>query len=678
MLQMYFFAAPLVKFNGQPLQQLNRSPLLLSLVAYLVMQRERPLARSLVAAAFWPDTPEAQARRTLNSHLYRLRTLLGSDNYLWGERETIQFNPHAPFWLDVLEFESLTAQMAHSNTTPALDTAATQALETAAALYRGDFLEGIYEDWTLPHRERLRERYLLTLNRLVEAYQTQRDFDAAIRAAQQWVHADSFCEAAHYQLIQLYALAGRLNQARAQFEAYQTLWRDELQLEPSAHLRALAEQFQLITPPAFIQNATARLTQLETALAAHSPLPQSAPAARTQRAVELNLQIVQQTKELGLELKKRGTPGKAARYLKRALDALNMLPDSPWRREQEWAIRVACDELYDWDADWNAALENLAAMQSLANKFDAPERQAEARARLAWVKICQSHHREAIALAEQALRISAQNQDGPRASWARRLLGVAYDQLGDFHLALKHYRAALAIDESSGSPEHLPTDLNNVACVLETMSDYDAAQREFERAQNLTLPETPLRIKITLQANLGNLWTKLGQFDAAARDLNQALAWFKRLGERERECWVGACLARLYQRRGELARALFLAQRYYSIARQISSAQRMAELAAVIAAVYIGQQDGFRAREWAEQLYAIAETQNYWRYRVRAAMYLAEAHRLLHQSDNAIQWADRAAKIVRERAQPLEEAAELGAIIARCANAFPRPLPQPQ
>jgi DNA-binding SARP family transcriptional activator len=59
------------------------------------MQRERPLARSFVAAAFWGDSSEAQARRNLNSHLYRLKTLLGSANYFCSERETIQFNPRA-------------------------------------------------------------------------------------------------------------------------------------------------------------------------------------------------------------------------------------------------------------------------------------------------------------------------------------------------------------------------------------------------------------------------------------------------------------------------------------------------------------------------------------------------------------------------------------------------------
>ncbi len=525
MLILNFFSAPLVLLDNQPLRTLTASPILLSLLAYLVMHRERPLARSFVAAAFWPESTEAQARRNLNSHLYRLRMLLGSAEFLCSERETIQFDPHAAFWLDVLDFESRTAQLVSSSAAPLSNPTDTRALEEAAALYRGEFLEGIFDDWVLPHRERLHERYLLTLNRLVETYRAQEDFDAAIRAARQWMQEDSFCEAAHYHLIRLYAQSNRLNQARAQFQHYQTIWRNELRVEPSARILALADQYQLVAPPTLIQNAAARLTQLEDTLEAHRQLDKRKAATQErQRTVEeLNRQIAQQAQELGLAFKKRGTPGKAARYLMRALAALAALPDSPWRREQEWSLRVACDELYDRDANWKAALENLNALARLADTFGTPTHQAEVHARWAWVKIGQSRHAEAIAHAKNALRISTQHQDWSRAAWAQRLLGVAYDQLGDFRAALAHYRAALAIDETSGSPEHLPTDLNNIGCVLQTMGDYAAARREFERARSLLLPQTPLQIKLTLRANLGNLWTKLEQFDAAQRELKQAL-----------------------------------------------------------------------------------------------------------------------------------------------------------
>lgn len=661
MLNLNFFSVPFVLVDKQPLTKLMGSPTIVSLLAYLVMQRERPLARAFVAAAFWGESSEAQARRNLNSHLYRLKTLLGSANYFCSERETIQFNPHASFWLDVLEFETRAAQLVRASAS-----IVTPQLESAAALYRGEFLEGVYDDWTLPYREHLRERYLLVLQRLVETHHAQTNFDAALRAAARWVQTDSFSEIAHYQLIQLYALTRQHNQAQAQFQRYQTIWRDDLGLEPSARMRALADQFQLTPPSVTIQKAAARLAQLENAL--DSPA-QANPRAQ-QESDALNLQIAAQARELGLAFQERGAPGEAARYLSRALDALAALPQSLFTREQEWSIRVACDELYDWDANWNAALENLAALQRLANEFDTPSHQAEVCARLAWVKICQSHHPEALTLANETLHFSMSHQDWVHAAWARRLLGVAHDHLGNYRDALVHYRAALQLDETCGSPEHLPTDLNNIACVLETMGDFESAEKEFERARKLLLPQTPLRIKITLQANLGNLWTKLERYDAAARELNQAMEWVKRLGERERECWVGACLARLYQRRGESERALLLAHHYYPIAQQLGAAQRQAELAAVLSSLYIAQHDATNAREWAEELNTIAERQNFWRYRVRAAMRMAQVHYLLRQSKQSSDWARRAVTLVQARSQPLEEMSELHTIAAQCGVAI--------
>jgi DNA-binding SARP family transcriptional activator len=43
------------------------------LLAYLLLQRGRPVSRQQLASLFWPDSPENQARTNLRSLWHRLR-----------------------------------------------------------------------------------------------------------------------------------------------------------------------------------------------------------------------------------------------------------------------------------------------------------------------------------------------------------------------------------------------------------------------------------------------------------------------------------------------------------------------------------------------------------------------------------------------------------------------------
>src|SRR5262249_37454252 len=77
------------------------------------------------------------------------------------------------------------------------------------ALYRGDFLEDCYDDWTLFERERLRELYLGTLRRLLASDMSTQAYAAALQTALRLVRADPLREEAHRDLMRLYYLRGR-------------------------------------------------------------------------------------------------------------------------------------------------------------------------------------------------------------------------------------------------------------------------------------------------------------------------------------------------------------------------------------------------------------------------------------------------------------------------------------
>ena len=115
-----------------------------ALLGYLVAVRGRPQARERLCELFWdgPDDPRAALRWSLT----KLRPLVddAKATRLVGDREHVAFEAHGAI-IDL-------AAVAEGAVSPAL--ASLDALKKAAALYRGEFLEGLdlpecyrYHEW---------------------------------------------------------------------------------------------------------------------------------------------------------------------------------------------------------------------------------------------------------------------------------------------------------------------------------------------------------------------------------------------------------------------------------------------------------------------------------------------------------------------------------------------------
>ncbi len=230
-----------VKHDGAPVADVD-PPRLQSLLAYLILHRDAPQPRAHLAFLFWPDTSEAQARTNLRNLLHHLRhTLPEAQSYLDISGQTLQWRCEAPFTLDVTAFES---SLSHAERAIKLSDSisARMALEQAAALYKGDLLPGCYEEWVLPQRERLRQAYLSTLEKLIAIQEDQRDYPAAIHSAQLLLRHDPLHEATYRLLIRLHALNGDRASGLRVYHTCTTILRRELDVEPGAATREAYQQ----------------------------------------------------------------------------------------------------------------------------------------------------------------------------------------------------------------------------------------------------------------------------------------------------------------------------------------------------------------------------------------------------------------------------------------------------
>lgn len=199
-----------------------------SLFAFLVLQPHTPHPREVLADWLWPDAPPNRVRRNLSDLLYRLRQALGP-NWLAVDADRVGLQAGPDLWVDVWAFESLSA---------ANDPAS---LKQAVSLYRGDLLPEKYDDWLLPRRVSLREKYLaclLSLGRLAEHHRRPLE---AFEYYHRLVHADPLREEAHRGLMRSLARQGKLADALAAYNDLELLLRQEMGLRPGAATRTLAD-----------------------------------------------------------------------------------------------------------------------------------------------------------------------------------------------------------------------------------------------------------------------------------------------------------------------------------------------------------------------------------------------------------------------------------------------------
>ena len=195
------------------------------LLAYLLLNRDRAIERTEVAFTLWPDSSDAQALTNLRRELHALRRgLPNAERLLAIERRTIRWRPDGSFHLDIAAFEDAVERAAGGGVGE---------LRSAVALYRGDLLPGVYDDWIQPHRDRLRMKMIETLDALAAGLEDRREYRAAMEQLHRLVAIDPLDESRYQALMRVAAFVGDRTAGLRAYHACASALRDELGIEPS-------------------------------------------------------------------------------------------------------------------------------------------------------------------------------------------------------------------------------------------------------------------------------------------------------------------------------------------------------------------------------------------------------------------------------------------------------------
>jgi DNA-binding SARP family transcriptional activator len=292
-----------VEYGGQSVAGMEARKVQ-ELFSHLLLYRDRPHPRETLAGLLWGDATTSRSRKYLRQALWQLQAAFeprpgkGSPQVLLLDPEWVQINPAAALWLDVAVFEQASAQV-QGIAGHALGAQHAGVLRDAVELYRGDLLEGWYQDWCVYERERLQTMFLAMLDKLVGYSEAHHEYEAGLSYGTRVLCYDGAHERTHRRLMRLHYLAGNRSAALRQYETCVAALDQELGVKPARRTVALYEQIRADRVTSSEPGAPAREEP--------TTLPQVLNRLRQFQTVlaELQLQVQQEIQAVELTLKRQ-------------------------------------------------------------------------------------------------------------------------------------------------------------------------------------------------------------------------------------------------------------------------------------------------------------------------------------------------------------------------------------
>jgi DNA-binding SARP family transcriptional activator/tetratricopeptide (TPR) repeat protein len=208
------------------------------LLAYLVLNRGRPVSRDELIEAIWPDAPPADPPAALRTQLSRLRSALGA-KALAG-RDAVELHLPDDTWIDIEAAEQ--SIVAADSALKAADWKLAWAQAHIALNIAGrPFLAGVEAAWVEEVRRELEELHLRSREVIARAGigLGGSELAGAERAARALIRIAPFRESGYLLLMRALVAAGNTAEALRTYDELRNLLAGELGSAPGAEIQAL-------------------------------------------------------------------------------------------------------------------------------------------------------------------------------------------------------------------------------------------------------------------------------------------------------------------------------------------------------------------------------------------------------------------------------------------------------
>jgi TolB-like protein/DNA-binding SARP family transcriptional activator/Tfp pilus assembly protein PilF len=233
----------------------------LALLTVLAAARARGVSRDRLIAYLWPNADAENGRRFLSDSVYRINQALGGDVILAAGDDLRLDAQRLPSDLD--EFE---------------DALASGDYETGVKVYVGPFLDGFFlsdapdfERWVEGERDRLGREYARALEALALSAERAGSGGTAVSWWRRLAAHDPYNSRVAVRLMQSLAAVGERGAAIQHARVHEALLAQELEVEPDAEVRALADKLRHDPDPAGGRASADAVTVARPAAPPYSP-----------------------------------------------------------------------------------------------------------------------------------------------------------------------------------------------------------------------------------------------------------------------------------------------------------------------------------------------------------------------------------------------------------------------
>ncbi|HEY0098998.1 MAG TPA: BTAD domain-containing putative transcriptional regulator [Pyrinomonadaceae bacterium] len=213
------------------------------ILCFIASRRHRRASKDTIIDTFWGEADFEAVEKNFHPTVSHIRKALNSNqpvkqNFLLYRDSDYLLNQEFSYRVDTEEFDRLVMEAEAAKR--AGDTARYLcAYEEALALYRGDFMQGSYDEWVEEQRSYYREQHLRMLEVLAVAAQKNEEWTRSLQLAQRILGDDQFREDVHCMIMRAHAALGNRAAVKDQYEHLRRVLRKELGVEPASETQKI-------------------------------------------------------------------------------------------------------------------------------------------------------------------------------------------------------------------------------------------------------------------------------------------------------------------------------------------------------------------------------------------------------------------------------------------------------